>query len=704
MTLIERIKNVFRRSPDIDLSVKFSPVLNSDVGYSMGVYKQKDENNFADAASNISWVYTANSIFSETAAMLPLKIYQKASKTPKEVTSGIQWELWQNPSAFVTPMEFRQAMFGAFGFSGNAYLTVDLDSKQMWNLKPQDMSILASKDKFILYYLYGARTENSQKLDPMTTCHVKSYNPMSYFYGLSPLQAAWSQVNYLDKDDIFWETFWKEGGRLQGIFTADGALSEDSFRRLKEQLKQQYQGVRKMQANIVTDNGLKFEQLGVSQKDAQIIEKGKLTVLDVLAAYKIPPAIAGILDQANYSNMEVQERLFYMLCILPKLRLFEEAFTAHQFFGANGLLRYEFDLSGIEVLKDDEAGVVETAGKAVQGGLMTQNEARARYFNLPPLADGNALKPVDQTTTQNQFASHQAEIKLLAEPEKSPCVLNKPRKPIYPKYSKEEKDVEAKAYDDTLAENDNALQSDLAKILKGQKEIVLSNIRAQLKNYGRMILTKDESSDLVAGLDSSVTDVIKAFRDQYEIVVDKFGKRTKKLIERGAPEGFKANWNPGDPRIGRFIKNRANKFGKDVNDETIQMVRDTLSSGFDAGADISELTEMVSDLFNGMEDWRARRIARTETAAAAQEAINVGYQLNSDVVTGKEWVSARDNFVRDSHRESNLKDVAIPLTEDFVLGDGEACEGPLDPRLSAGNSVNCRCTTVPILDFEGVQL
>ena len=406
MTIGERIRNLFARKAEVDLSVKFSTVTNYDQAFqNVGVYKIKDDEQFADAVANLAWVYTANTIFSETAAMLPLKIYQKNnSKTPKEVTSGAQWELWQNPSPFVTPSEFRQAMFGNFGFSGNAYLYVDLDSNSMWTLKSQDVSIVASKEKFIKGYIYRARKEDSAVLDPNFVCHVKSYNPQSYFYGLSPLQAAWSQVNYLDKDDVFWETFWKEGGRLQGIFTADGSLSEDSFLRLKEQLKQQYQGVRKMQANIVTDNGLKFEQLGVSQKDAQIIEKGKLTVLDILAAYKIPPAIAGILDQANYSNMEVQERLFYMLCILPKLRLFEEALSSHVWFSSNGLLRYEFDLSGIEVLKDDEAGVVETAGRAIQEGIDVLGFMYWSLLDNYELAHGYAkrfgLIKIDFTTQQ----------------------------------------------------------------------------------------------------------------------------------------------------------------------------------------------------------------------------------------------------------------------------------------------------------------
>ena len=330
---------------------------------------------------------------------------------------------------------------------------------------------------------------------------------------------------------------------------------------------------------------------------------------------------------------------------------------------------------------------------------MTQNEARARYFSLPPLADGNVLKPVEQIS--NAYDNQQIASAKTFEEDKSPPVLNKPRKPVMPRYSKEQGDEEAKAYDDLLKDNDNALQSDMAKIFRDQKNIVLSNIRAQLKNYGRMILTKDEEGDLVAGLDASVSDLLKVFQTQYEIVIDKFGKRTKRYIERGAPsEDFKANWNPGDPKIGRFIKNRANKFSKEVNDETIQLVRDTLSSGFDSGASVSELSEMVSDLFDGMEDWRARRIARTETAAAAQEAINVGYQLNSDVVSGKEWISARDNVVRDSHRESNLQKSAVSLNEDFILGSGEACEGPLDPRLPAADSINCRCTTVPVLDFS----
>ena len=691
--MLERLKNIFTRKPvtlDHELKVKFAPVTQTDVAYGkMGVYKEKEEIAFADAAANLLWVYTAVSQISETAAMLPLRIYSKGSD--ELVEYGPQYEMLQSPRTYETPMLLRESMIGSLTYCGNCYIYVEPKKRKLFVLQPYDMAIIADKQKLISGYVYRPRKEDSMVFDPLNIVHARTFHPMSYFYGLSPLQAAWAQVNYLDKDDRFWEIFWEEGGRLQGIFTADGSLTDVAVERLQKQIKAAYTGVRKMQANIVLDNGIKFDQIGVSQKDAQLLDKYKMTREEILAAFKVPPSMAGILDQANYSNMEVQERLFYVNAVLPKLRRIEEALNAHPVMSDNGSLYYKFDLSDVEVLQKKWSEPIKNASDAVKGGVMTPNEARDRFLHLDPLADGNSL--VEVGSRPNPFAT----LSVKSEDEKSPTVQNKPKKPLNPRYSIDQHEIEAKTYDDLLVEDDESLTKDLKDIFAKQKEIVLKNIRAQLKNYGRLILTKDETDDLLAGLQEMDVELINALRKGYLRPIDKFGKRSQSKIS--SLSGKDARWNPDDPRLARFIGTRSVKYGSEINAETIQMVRYVLEDGFRDGASVSELSEMVSDFFDGMAPWRATRIARTETAAAAQESIEVSYQLNSDVVSGREWITARDNRVRDSHQESNLQSTTVALNENFVLGDGEECPYPLAPGLSAENSINCRCTTLPIVEI-----
>lgn len=698
--MLEKIKDLFRWRK---IDVKFAPVTTIDTAYSrMGVPKPKNEAEFADATANLAWVYIAVKTITETAAMLPLKLYSKTSKANgtaemKEITSGFQYDLINKPAAYVTPVAFRQSMFSSYCFSGNSYLFIDMDTDSLWSLLPQEVAIVADQNKFIRNYVYRPKDLNIQVLDPSLVVHVKSFHPLNYFYGLSPLQACWDQVNFLDKDDRFWSTFWKEGGRLQGIFTADGALSSESVERLKEQIKQSYQGVSKMHAQMVVDNGLKFQQLGVSQKDAQLLEKYGLTREEVLAAFKIPPSMAGILDQANYSNMEVQKLAFYEMTILPILRLFEEALSSHPVMSNQGQIVYKFDTSDIEVLNANEKTIAETGELLIRSGQMTPNEVRERYWDMKPLADGNQLRLVNQIqNTPTGLAAPEGKKKemiLLDVPK-----LNHPKEPMMSMRTSDERLVIAKAFDDSLKPFDESLAKSCRAIFGKQKEIVLANCRRILKEYGRLYVRKDEINGFLEGLQSFSGDFEEALKESYNQTIPFYGQKTQSDITAMLPNDsvLTPQWNFSDPKISRFIKARSQSMAGEINKETLAIVRDEIAFLQSENANLAEISDSISALFDGMDGWRSMRIARTETAAGANEAIDTAYQQNPDIVDGREWVTANDAQVRDSHAE--VSGTVVGLNEMFDVG-GVQMPYPCWGGGPAEEVINCRCTTVPFIDL-----
>ncbi len=60
-----------------------------------------------------------------------------------------------------------------------------------------------------------------------------------------------------------------------------------------------------------------------------------------------------------------------------------------------------------------------------------------------------------------------------------------------------------------------------------------------------------------------------------------------------------------------------------------------------------------------------------------------------------------DEVVREAHV---LADGQIVPLEDFFFVDGESLFEPGDPRGSAGNIINCRCSSIPFLDGDLPEL
>jgi len=141
-----------------------------------------------------------------------------------------------------------------------------------------------------------------------------------------------------------------------------------------------------------------------------------------------------------------------------------------------------------------------------------------------------------------------------------------------------------------------------------------------------------------------------------------------------------------------------------TNATTRSRLKRELEQAIEAGESIDAVKRRVSSVFKGRRA-NARTIARTEVLSTTQRAQLDSYR-QSGVVNAKRWNTSRDEVVRDTHQVdgsgSPLDSQVREVGEVFTLGDGEPAQGPgvggAGGRLSAGNSINCRCFLTPVVD------
>ena len=148
------------------------------------------------------------------------------------------------------------------------------------------------------------------------------------------------------------------------------------------------------------------------------------------------------------------------------------------------------------------------------------------------------------------------------------------------------------------------------------------------------------------------------------------------------------------------------KFSQRLYTNTMQLAEATQASltiGAVDGKGYSHVAKRIEDLTEANYK-RAVRIARTEggrvsslaTQRAYSDAETMGINLK------KRWVSTLDKWTRVSHRE--LDGQTVGIDEDFTSPvTGAKGKGP---RLlgRAGEDINCRCTTIPIVDDYDPEL
>ena len=145
-----------------------------------------------------------------------------------------------------------------------------------------------------------------------------------------------------------------------------------------------------------------------------------------------------------------------------------------------------------------------------------------------------------------------------------------------------------------------------------------------------------------------------------------------------------------------------------VENTYFEAITTILRTRLDEGKTIQQASKELQEVVgkNNFYRWQAERIARTETTAAANySAVQAGD--STTFVMEKVWISGLDERTRTTppdkydHRHMNGK--TVKPNDNFVTSRGELLEYPGDPKGSAGNVVNCRCTVAfrAVRDSEG---
>jgi hypothetical protein len=142
-----------------------------------------------------------------------------------------------------------------------------------------------------------------------------------------------------------------------------------------------------------------------------------------------------------------------------------------------------------------------------------------------------------------------------------------------------------------------------------------------------------------------------------------------------------------------------------IEETTRQQVRESIRMGLAEGESVGQMqrTLVQSKIFSPT---RALTIARTEsTRAVSAGSIEAMKEAEArGVKLQKQWISARDGNVRDTHKPrpdgTGLDGQKVAVGEDFVSPSGATGNGP--GEMGRGEEdINCRCVAVPFV--EGVS-
>lgn len=360
----------------------------------------------APLAENLSGVFAAVQIISETVASLPALVYrttpdgrlQDLDHPVARLFSGDPWE-------YQTAPEWFETMTAHCLLRGNAYAEIIRDGAgapvALEPLHPDWVSVerIFQTDR-VRYVVSRPDRPGTRRLLPEEVLHLKDRSDDGII-GKSRLHRARETFQTAMAVERFAGSTYRNGASLSGAVTHPDQIGPDAAKTLRESIEALYKGTHNAGRIGVFEEGMTWQALSVSPEDAQMLESRRFSVEQIARMFRIPPPVLGDLSNGSYSNVTELGRWFAGHTIRPWLVRWEKALERALFSEAQRRNhRIEFDMD--ELTRGDMLQRFQAYRIGREIGVYSANELR-QFESLNPRKDGAAdeyLSPLNMQPEQ----------------------------------------------------------------------------------------------------------------------------------------------------------------------------------------------------------------------------------------------------------------------------------------------------------------
>ena len=349
-----------------------------------------------DSAKRIGAVIACVNKIAKTVAMLPLKMYMQDANGGKTQATGhpLFDVLHTQPNELQTSFEFRQMMQGHLELRGNAYAEILPGPRgvvdQLMPMHPDRVTPQRLRDGSVRYRYNDPLTNQDRYLRAEEVFHLRNFmddgveGQSTVAMGIDVFGTALAAQDYYAR-------FLKNDSRPPIVLTGANFKTKQDKDEFRQSWQDSQTGSNRYKAAVLP-TGMDVKTIGVSGRDAELLDARKFSRIDIASLFDIPPHIIGEVEKtATYASVEQFNILFATFCIMPRLVLWEQAIQRSLITSA----RYFAKFSMGSLLRGDTAARFGAYKVAIENGWMSQNDVRIQE-DMNPIADGdNYWRPLN---------------------------------------------------------------------------------------------------------------------------------------------------------------------------------------------------------------------------------------------------------------------------------------------------------------------
>jgi HK97 family phage portal protein len=682
--------------------------------------------------ANEGWVFKNNDLIAKEAGNIEFELF-----SIKRVGQEIQFDpIVQHPllEALDRFNEFTAASSGFYlteshqNLAGDAFWYIDGRGpviNGIYLLQPDKVKVKLGEptygQRIIQAYEFkdnvgGKSVDETYDADEVV--HFKNPNPNNPYRGKSKVEAVADDIDTDNLATLASKRLYQRGLIINFALSTSGHLTPEQRKQIRAELNSNHKGANHAYNAMILSGGLEPKSIQLTSREMETIKQQEWLRDKICAIFGNPKSLITT-DEVNKANAEATILNWKRTTIKSEYKSITD--TINEFllprFGDNLLLGFK------DPVPEDRDGKIEQNVNLVNAKIITQNEAREDLGYEPISDEGadvlNQPMPTFDPSTQDEDAIPKSiknisyhkflrrsgiykEIRKYKElKEASRGVAER----LIKSRRKKESKPEVREHESFTNEQVWKFHNKQIKIVEAHEDIFRDKVQLFIMSLLEKAL--EQLPEEVARMQKKALfneedEIVRATLDFTPIlneVAIMAGQEALRMVDDDLV------YDPA--RLRKTVERNVKKFAESMIKTDRDKIIDTIAQGVAEGKSVPVIrNELLQEFEETYTRNQAERITRTEVLRASNEG-TIDAWKESEVVVGKQWLTAEDDRVDGDCEEMNgkivdletsynstIKDTFDEDTAEKLLDYGAVEEPPLHP--------NCRCTLLPVLvDSKG---
>lgn len=352
----------------------------------------------AAAAMTVPGVAACVQVMADDLAKVPLLIFKRTADGGREraVNHPLYKLLKDRPAPWLTSFAWRRAMFQTAAVAGNSYSRVirnaDGAVRQFTPTAFQSVTHRWAPDGEPFFDINLPAGGVLQGLAYPDVIHFAYRGGVEWaanggIIGRSPLDTHKEAIALSLATEQFAARYFRNGARPSAVVEMDKVFPNDEVaNRTRMQVERVLSGVDNAGKIAIFELGMKLKQWSANNDDSQLVELRKQQAGEIARMFRMPPHKIGIMDQATFSNIEMQAIEYVGDNLVPLAAMSEQQLELSLLSDAERDDYFiEYDMDGL--LRGDQASRYKAYAIGRQWGWLSADDVRSRE-NMNNLPDG----------------------------------------------------------------------------------------------------------------------------------------------------------------------------------------------------------------------------------------------------------------------------------------------------------------------------